>query len=354
MPFRFRLILACLLVAGAAATSASAADHMWMGFQDDPALRWRQGRTATFNRLQQFNTSVVRTTVYWSRIAPTPPGEPVEPVRPRLPLRRPRRVRPQRGDARHRGHADDLGHAELGERRQGPELAPTRRPTGSGLSRARVAIALQRHATAGFPSVQLLRRLERAQPRSCSSTPQYNSKGKPVSPFIYGRLYRAAYAGIKAGNPAAHVGIGETVSARPRQPRRARQARRRPWRRRRSRGCSRRLGRACSSTPGRTTRTRPSATGPMQRMRYPNVELTHAAVVRGASEQVVQARVDADLGHRIRLPDEAGRAAGRDAGAARRRTCGRRWRWSGACPTCRCSSGSSSATTRRAPGRAAS
>ena len=74
MPRTFPLTLACLLVAGVAATAANAADHMWMGFQDDPALRWRDGRTATFNRIQQFNTSVVRTTVYWSRMAPKRPA----------------------------------------------------------------------------------------------------------------------------------------------------------------------------------------------------------------------------------------------------------------------------------------
>jgi hypothetical protein len=42
-------------------------------------------------------------------------------------------------------------------------------------------------------------------------TPQYDRNGKPVSPIVYGRIYRAAYAGIKAGNPAAQVAIGETA-----------------------------------------------------------------------------------------------------------------------------------------------
>jgi hypothetical protein len=41
-------------------------------------------------------------------------------------------------------------------------------------------------------------------------SPQFNSKGKPTAPFIYGKLYSAAYAGIKAGNRNALVGIGET------------------------------------------------------------------------------------------------------------------------------------------------
>ena len=49
-------------------------------------------------------------------------GERDESLRPCLPLRRSRRVRPKRRPARHGGHADDLGDAVLGERRQGPEL----------------------------------------------------------------------------------------------------------------------------------------------------------------------------------------------------------------------------------------
>src|SRR5205823_6363845 len=43
-------------------------------------------------------------------------------------------------------------------------------------------------------------------------SPQYNGDGRPVSPHLYAGLYRAAYAGIKAGNVLAQVGIGETSS----------------------------------------------------------------------------------------------------------------------------------------------
>jgi hypothetical protein len=41
-------------------------------------------------------------------------------------------------------------------------------------------------------------------------SPQYDNKGKPAAPAIYAKLYRSAYAGIKAGNSRAVVGIGET------------------------------------------------------------------------------------------------------------------------------------------------
>jgi hypothetical protein len=41
-------------------------------------------------------------------------------------------------------------------------------------------------------------------------TPQYSPSGKIVSPAAYLRIYDAAYAGIKAGNPKALVAVGET------------------------------------------------------------------------------------------------------------------------------------------------
>ena len=40
--------------------------------------------------------------------------------------------------------------------------------------------------------------------------PTYDKSGKPASPAVYARMVRAAYAGIKAGNSRALVGIGET------------------------------------------------------------------------------------------------------------------------------------------------
>jgi hypothetical protein len=103
-------------------------------------------------------------------------------------------------------------------------------------------------------------------------TPQYNRKGKPVSPFVYARLYRAAYAGIRAGNPEALVGIGETA----------------PRGRRAPLGTNGKQETLAPQTFARLLATaRPRVrfdawshhpystlgTGPTQRMRYPNVNL---------------------------------------------------------------------------------
>jgi hypothetical protein len=40
--------------------------------------------------------------------------------------------------------------------------------------------------------------------------PQFDAKGRSVAPANYAKLYAAAYAGLKAGNPTAQIAIGET------------------------------------------------------------------------------------------------------------------------------------------------
>ena len=45
---------------------------------------------------------------------------------------------------------------------------------------------------------------------SSSSAPQFDARGRSVAPANYAKLAAAAYTGLKAGNPSAQVGIGET------------------------------------------------------------------------------------------------------------------------------------------------
>src|SRR5439155_410847 len=42
--------------------------------QDDPSFRWRDDRMITLDRAQSVNAQIVRTTVYWSKIAPRRPA----------------------------------------------------------------------------------------------------------------------------------------------------------------------------------------------------------------------------------------------------------------------------------------
>ena len=69
-----RLVAVCALLAVAAPLSALSAERMWVGFQDDPSFRWRQDRAAVLDQAATTNSGLVRTTVYWSRIAPRKPA----------------------------------------------------------------------------------------------------------------------------------------------------------------------------------------------------------------------------------------------------------------------------------------
>jgi len=68
-----------LLVAAFLPSAGTAQPRMLIGLQDDPTFRWRPDRAAAFSMAQRANAGIVRTTVYWSRIAETRPGNAANP-----------------------------------------------------------------------------------------------------------------------------------------------------------------------------------------------------------------------------------------------------------------------------------
>ncbi|MGI9659634.1 MAG: DUF5722 domain-containing protein [Gaiellaceae bacterium] len=72
------IVVATLVVIAAAllAPTAGGAERMWIGFQDDRAFRWLPDRLSWLDRASQANASILRTTLWWSEIAPTKPTEP--------------------------------------------------------------------------------------------------------------------------------------------------------------------------------------------------------------------------------------------------------------------------------------
>ena len=232
-----------------------------MGFQDDPYFRWLPDRFFMRDRARDANATVMKTTVYWFNVAPRRPAR-REPVRPRLPVGGPRRVRSPGGGPRHRGDAHDLGDAELGGRRSQPDAAAPCRP--DELRAGAVDALLGRFR--GFPFVRFYS-IWNEPNLNLFLTPQYDARGRSLAPTNYGRLYRAGYAGIKAGSRTAVIALGETSA--------------------------RGLSTSASHTPGRfaellsktrprlrfdawahhpypTTHTQP----PTQRVRWPNVSMT--------------------------------------------------------------------------------
>ena len=187
--------------------TASAAPRMMVGFQDDPSLRWRDDRLSVFDSAQQAHAGIVRTTVYWSRIAQSRPANAANPF-----------------DSTYR--FDDLDEFVRNAGLHGMEVmltiwgTPSWANGGKGQNFAPTNYAdLQKFAQAlasrysgrynGYPFVRYFTVWNESNLGQFLS-PQYDTKGKPSAPAIYAKLYRAAYAGIKAGNSRALVGAGET------------------------------------------------------------------------------------------------------------------------------------------------
>ena len=87
MRFVVRLLFLASLAAALAVPAATAADRMWVGFQDDPMFRWDETRTEALDRARENESSVIRTIVDWSKVAPTAPRAGGGPVRPGVPVR---------------------------------------------------------------------------------------------------------------------------------------------------------------------------------------------------------------------------------------------------------------------------
>jgi hypothetical protein len=207
---RLRLILvaaACLAAIVVFPVSASAQPRMLIGFQDDPSLRWRDDRLNVFDLAQQAHAGIVRTTVYWSRIAQTKPANGANPFDPAY----------QFDDldefVRNAGlHGMEVmltiwGTPAWANGGKGQNYAPTTYSTLQNFAKALASRYSGRYT--GYPFVRYFTVWNESNLGQFLS-PQYGAAGKPAAPAIYARLYRAAYAGIKAGNARALVGVGET------------------------------------------------------------------------------------------------------------------------------------------------
>ena len=201
------MVFACLLAAVGLPAAAAAGERMWVGFQDDPSFRWRDDRAHMLDRARDHNASVLRTTVYWSRIAPTRPSSPANPFDPTYRFDDlDEFVRGAWG----RGMAVMLtiwgtpGWANGG---RGQNYAPGN--PGDLTAFARALASRYSGRNAGLPFVQFYTVWNESNLEQFLA-PTFDSRGRPLAPYTYARIYRAAHAGIKAGNPKALVGIGET------------------------------------------------------------------------------------------------------------------------------------------------
>jgi len=203
-----RLLLLCSLLAIVLPATGQAAVRMYLGFQDDPSFRWRDDRTTVLDTAaNDVDAQIVRTTVYWSRIAMRRPGNAANPFDSAYQFNDlDELVR----NAEIRGMQVMLtiwGTPSWANGGKGQNYAPTRMTDLTNFARA-----LARRYSGLFPGIPYVRyyTVWNESNLGLFLSPQYDSAGKPVAPFTYAKLYRAAYTGIKLSNPTALVGIGET------------------------------------------------------------------------------------------------------------------------------------------------
>jgi hypothetical protein len=201
-------LFACLTAIVLAPDAAAGASRLYVGFQDDPSFRFRENRHTNLDEAAAANASIVRTQVTWAQIAPNRPtngSNPFDPAYERL---------------------ADIDELVRGAQRRGMEVlltiygtpawanggkAPNVRPTRMA-DLTDFAQALASRYSGRYPGYGYVRFFSVWNEPNLNQflTPQFDARGRSVGPAIYARIYRAAYAGIKAGNSKASVGIGET------------------------------------------------------------------------------------------------------------------------------------------------
>jgi hypothetical protein len=180
---------------------------MPVGFQDDPSFRWRDDRLTNFNNAASTSATIIRSTAYWSRIAPSRPANATDPNDPGYHFED---IDDLVRNATFRGMTVLLtiwGTPGWANGDQGENHAPTRMSDLQDFAHALAARYSGRYPGipfVGYFSVWNEPNLEEFL------APAYDKSGKPSSPAVYAQMAGAAYAGIKAGNSRAQVGVGET------------------------------------------------------------------------------------------------------------------------------------------------
>ena len=200
-----RLALLVVLIALAAPAAASAAPRMWMGFQDDPYFRWLPERFFMRDRAVHANATMMKTTVYWFNTAPRRPANAANPFDPAYKWEDVDEFVRQAADRDLEVMLSIWGTpswAGPGRNRMPRRLADLR-----NFARAMATRYSGRYRD--FPFVRFYT-IWNEPNLTLFLAPQYDARKRSVAPRNYARLYRAAYAGIKAGSRNALVGIGET------------------------------------------------------------------------------------------------------------------------------------------------
>jgi hypothetical protein len=189
--------------------AATAADRMWVGFQDDPMFRWDPDRTAAMDTARSNDARIVRTVVDWSRVAPDRPAQATSPFDPAYKFDD---VDDFVRNAQQRGMEVLItlwGTPKWANGGQAPQVAPRNMRDFQNFAQAIAARYSGRFS--GYPFVRFYSVWNESN-LATFLRPQFNGKGRIVSTRTYAQLAKAGTTGIKRGNKRALVAIGETSS----------------------------------------------------------------------------------------------------------------------------------------------
>lgn len=197
------LALTALLVFGAA--QATAADRMPVGFFDDPSFRWSPDRAENLAAAAADGASIIHTTATWSTIAPTKPANAANGDDPAYHLNDLDELVERASFYGMRVMIDISGTPKWANGGKAPNRMPKSMASLTTFARmlATRYNGLSGHGYVGYYAIWNEPNL------GLFLEPQFSGK-KIVGPANYARLFKAGYAGIKAGNRNAQVAIGET------------------------------------------------------------------------------------------------------------------------------------------------
>jgi hypothetical protein len=201
---RFAL-LALIISLPVGAATASAQPRMPIGFFDDPTFRWSADRIDNLQRASADGASIIHTTANWAALAPTRPADASDGDDPAYTLADLDELVQRASAYGLRVMINITGSPEWANGNKKPNAMPKKVGDLQAFSRMLASRynGLHGKGYVGLWSVWNEPNLQQFL------TPQYVGK-KIVSPTNYAKLYKAAYAGIKSGNNAAQVAIGET------------------------------------------------------------------------------------------------------------------------------------------------
>jgi hypothetical protein len=201
------LVVPLCALAAAVVPTASGAERMWVGFHDDPSFRWVDDRASRIQLSAEQGASIMRLLVQWNVVAarkPTVASDPFDPAYNLSDVDEAVQTAQENDEEVMLTISGTPSWANGGKK---ANVMPTRLSDLTTFARAVASRYSGRYV--GYPYVRFWSVWNEPN-LNLFLSPQFNSAGKSVAPANYAKLYAAAYAGIKAGNPLAKIAIGET------------------------------------------------------------------------------------------------------------------------------------------------